>query len=94
VQTNVGKKRGKLRGGGDWLIWGDRKHKTSTALHTENLSREFNVYWCNITNTKIKRNLRTFSQICTINESHNLPKIQILFYDFEGEQTIVVGTQT
>lgn len=73
-----------------WLIWGDRKHKTAIALHTENLPREFNVNWCNITNTKIKRDLRTFSQSCIINETHNL---QILVYDFEGEQTIV-GTQT
>jgi hypothetical protein len=77
------------RGEGDWLIWGDRKHTASTALHIDNLSREFNVEWCNITNTKIKRDLRTFSQSCTIHESHNFPKIQILVYDFEWEQTIV-----
>lgn len=96
MQTNVGKKLDKLRGRaggrGNWLSWSDRKHKTATALHTENLPREFNVDWCNITNTKIKRDLRTFSQSCTIIESHNLPKIQILVYNFEGEQTIV-GTQ-
>lgn len=78
-----------MGGGGNWLVWGDRKHKTSTALHTDKLPREFNVDWCNITDTKIKRDLRIFSQSCTINESQNLPKIQILVYDFEREQTIV-----
>lgn len=91
MQTNVGKKTRQVGVGGKWLVWGDRKHKTATALHTENLSREFNVDWCNITDTKIERDLRTFSQSCTINESQNLPKIQILVYDFEGEQ-IIVGT--
>ena len=81
------------REGGNWLAWGDRKHKTATALHTDNLSREFNVDWCNTTNTKIKRDLRTFSRSFTFNEWHNWPKIRILVDDIEGEQDIL-GNQT
>jgi hypothetical protein len=78
-------------GGGIGLAWCYRKHKTATALHTDNLSQGFNVDCCNTINTNIKRDLITFSHL-TINESHKWPKIQILVNDFEGKQ-IVVGTQ-